>query len=449
LIVLIYTQMFNTNTPFARLHTTGNELDYIHHAIASGQIAGDGAFTKQCHAWLNQRLGSQKVLLTNSCTAALEMAAILADIQPGDEVIMPSFTFVSTANAVVLRGGVPVFVDIRPDTLNLDETQIEAAITSKTKAISPVHYAGVGCEMDSILDIANQYGLYVIEDAAQGAFSSYKGKSLGSFGNMAAFSFHATKNIVAGEGGALVINDPTLVERAEIVWEKGTNRSQFFRGEVDKYTWVDVGSSFLPSELMAAFLWSQLEQGEQITQQRLRFWSRYQWAFARLEFEQVVRRPQIPAYCQHNAHIYHLLLDSLETRTAVLKHLKENGVQATFHYVPLHSSPAGLKYCRTSGDLKVTDDISDRILRLPMSTNMTMAECDRIISLVLEALGSRHSVEKMFYQPYQKSTAIKELHPLLATEAKAVEFDAELDAELDVELDVGLRTQFQRSKVSS
>lgn len=274
-------------------------------------------------------------------------------------------------------------------------------------------------EMDSILDVANQYGLYVIEDAAQGSFATYKNKPLGAFGNMSAFSFHATKNIVSGEGGALVINDPKLVERAEIIWEKGTNRSQFFRGEVDKYTWVDVGSSFLPSELMAAFLWSQLELGEQITQQRLKFWSRYHWAFTRLEFEQVARRPLIPDHCQHNAHIYHLLLDSLETRTAILKHLKDNGVQATFHYVPLHSSPAGLKYCRTSGDLSVTEDISDRILRLPMSANMTMAEVDRIIALVLESLGSHYSVEKMFYQPYQKSTNSRKFHSGITTETRA------------------------------
>jgi dTDP-4-amino-4,6-dideoxygalactose transaminase len=397
----INTPMANVNVPFSRLHTAGNELTYIQEAIASGQIAGDGEFTKRCQTWLKQHFGSQKVLLTNSCTAALEMAALLADIQPGDEVIMPSFTFVSTANAVVLRGGTPVFVDIRPDTLNLDETKVKAAITSKTKAIAPVHYAGVGCEMDSILKIANQHGLYVIEDAAQASFASYKGSRLGTFGNMSAFSFHATKNIVAGEGGALVINDPKLVERAEIIWEKGTNRSQFFRGDVDKYTWVDVGSSFLPSELMAAFLWSQLEVGEQITDQRLRFWSRYHWAFARLEFEQVVRRPQVPDYCQHNAHIYHLLLDSLETRTAVLQYLKANGVQATFHYVPLHSSPGGLKYGRSSGDLGITDDIADRLLRLPMSANMTMVEVDRIISLVFEALGCHYNVEKLFYQPYQ------------------------------------------------
>lgn len=399
--------MKKLSVPFSRLHTTGNELTYLQQAIESGQIAGDGAFTKRCQSWLKEHFGSQKVLLTNSCTAALEMAAILADIQPGDEVIMPSYTFVSTANAIVLRGGVPVFVDIRPDTLNLNEAQVEAAITSKTKAICPVHYAGVGCEMDEILAIANRHGLTVIEDAAQGSFAQYKGKPLGTFGNLSAFSFHATKNIVSGEGGALVINDPEMVERAEIIWEKGTNRSQFFRGEVDKYTWVDVGSSFLPSELTAAFLYSQLEQGEAITQRRLAFWNRYHWAFAKLDFEGLVKRPTVPLHCQHNAHIYYLMLDSLETRTQVLKHLKAHGIQATFHYVPLHSSPAGQKFGRAAGDLTVTNDISDRILRLPMSANMTLEEVDQIITLVFEALGARWSVRSMFYQPYQQRKVVQ------------------------------------------
>lgn len=394
--------MKKSNIPFSRLHTTGKEMEYLKQAIENGQLAGDGAFTKRCQSWLNEHLGSQKVLLTNSCTAALEMAAILADIQPGDEVIMPSYTFVSTANAVVLRGGIPVFVDIRPDTFNLDETQVEAAITSKTKAISPVHYAGVGCEIDSILAIAQRHGLIVTEDAAQASFAQYRGKPLGSFGNMAAFSFHATKNIVAGEGGALVINDPELVERAEVIWEKGTNRSQFFRGEVDKYTWVDVGSSFLPSELAAAFLYAQLEQGEAITQRRSMFWNRYHWAFARLEFEAVVQRPKVPVHCQHNAHIYYLKLDSLATRTRVLTHLKANGIGATFHYVPLHSAPAGQKFGRVSGNLAVTNEMSDRILRLPLSANMTMREVDQIISLVFEALGASYKVENLFYQPYQQ-----------------------------------------------
>ncbi|MDX2242631.1 MAG: dTDP-4-amino-4,6-dideoxygalactose transaminase [Leptolyngbyaceae cyanobacterium bins.302] len=397
----------HTNVPFSRLYTTGQELEYLQQAIQSSQIAGDGGFTKRCQAWLKDHFGSQKVLLTNSCTAALEMAAILADIQPGDEVIMPSYTFVSTANAVVLRGGVPVFVDIRPDTLNLDETQVEAAITPKTRAISPVHYAGVGCEMDDILAIAEQRGLTVIEDAAQASFASYRGKPLGTFGNLAAFSFHATKNIVAGEGGALVINDPKFVERAEIIWEKGTNRSQFFRGEVDKYTWVDIGSSFLPSELTAAFLYAQLEQGEAITQRRLTLWSRYHWAFAKLEFEGVVQRPKVPLHCEHNAHIYYLLLENLETRSRMLAHLKANGVQATFHYVPLHSSPAGQKFGRAIGDMAVTNDLSDRILRLPMSANMTVDEIDRIISLVFEALGSRWDDRTMLYQPYQQQKEVQ------------------------------------------
>lgn len=397
--------MLQNTIPFSRLNTTGQELQYLRQAIESGEIAGDGAFTKRCQNWLQGYLGCHKVLLTNSCTAALEMAAILADIQPGDEVIMPSYTFVSTANAVVLRGGVPVFVDIRPDTLNLDEAQVEAAITPKTKAISPVHYAGVGCEMGPIVKLAQQYGLTVIEDAAQAVFSRYKDKPLGTFGHMAAFSFHATKNIVAGEGGALVINDPEWVERAEIIWEKGTNRSQFFRGEVDKYTWVDVGSSFLPSELTAAFLYAQLEHGEVITQQRLRLWKRYHLAFAGLELEQIVERPKIPATCQHNAHIYYLLVDSLATRTHVLNHLKDNGVKAAFHYVPLHSAPAGQKFGRTSGDLSVTNDISDRLVRLPLSANMTLSEVDRIISLVFEAL-EEHIVEKNIYPNYQPQNLV-------------------------------------------
>lgn len=375
------------NIPFSKLFTTSKELEYISQAITNGQVAGDGGFTKKCQNWLQETLGSQKVLLTHSCTAALEMAAILADIQPGDEVILPSYTFVSTANAVVLRGGIPVFVDVRPDTLNLDESKIEAAITSKTKAIAPVHYAGVGCEMEAINAIAKQHGLTVIEDAAQAFCSSYKERPLGSLGNLAAFSFHATKNVVSGEGGALVINDPALVERAEIIWEKGTNRSQFFRGEVDKYTWVDVGSSFLPSDLIAAFLWAQLEQSEEITQQRLKIWRRYHQAFAELELQRKVIRPEIPAHCQHNAHIYYLLVNDLETRTSVLSHLKQAGIQATFHYVPLHSAPAGRKFGRVFGDMAVTDSISDRIIRLPLSAALTREEVDYIISLVLQVLN--------------------------------------------------------------
>ena len=373
--------------PFSKLSTCGDEFFYIEKAIASGCIIGDGNYTKLCQSWLKEHLGSEKVLLTHSCTAALEMAFILADIQPGDEVIMPSYTFVSTANAVVLRGGVPVFVDIRPDTLNLDETQLRAAITAKTKAIAPVHYAGVGCEMTAILEVAEQYGLRVVEDAAQGICSKYNGQPIGSFGNLGAFSFHGTKNIVSGEGGALAINDPTLVERAEIIWEKGTNRSQFFRGDVDKYTWVDIGSSYLPSDILAAFLWSQLQQADNITQRRLAIWNRYHQAFAALADAQTVQRPSIPPQCQQNAHIYYLLVDSLDTRTRVLANLKRGGVQATFHYVPLHSAPAGRKYGRQSGDLVVTEDICDRIVRLPLFATMTPEEADYIIALVQASLA--------------------------------------------------------------
>ena len=314
------------------------------------------------------------------------MAFILADIQPGDEVIMPSYTFVSTANAVVLRGGVPVFVDIRSDTLNLDEAKIEKAITPRTKAIAPVHYAGVSCEMTSITEIAHQYGLQVIEDAAQGICSNYNDQPIGSYGDLAAFSFHGTKNIVSGEGGALAINNPLLIERAEIIWEKGTNRSQFFRGDVDKYTWVDIGSSYLPSDILAALLWAQLQQADSITQNRINIWNRYHHAFEELEKDRKVRRPIIPPQCQHNAHIYYLLVDSLDTRTQILANLKRAGVQATFHYVPLHSAPAGQKYGRQSGNLIVTEDICDRIVRLPLFANMTFEEADYIVSLIQEIL---------------------------------------------------------------
>ncbi|PSR16269.1 dTDP-4-amino-4,6-dideoxygalactose transaminase [filamentous cyanobacterium CCP3] len=374
------------NIPFSKFSASGEELSCVVEAIASGGIIGDGKYTKLCQSWLREQLGAKKVLLTHSCTAALEMAFILADIQPGDEVIMPSYTFVSTANAVVLRGGVPVFVDIRPDTLNLDETKLKDAITVKTKAIAPVHYAGVSCEMAPIAQFAHQYGLRVIEDAAQGICSKYNDQPIGSYGNLAAFSFHGTKNIVSGEGGALAINDPSLIDRAEIIWEKGTNRSQFFRGDVDKYTWVDIGSSYLPSDILAAFLWAQLQQADSITQHRINIWSRYHSAFEEFEKDHRVQRPIIPRQCQHNAHIYYLLVDSLETRTQILANLKRFGVQATFHYVPLHSAPAGKKYGRQSGNLTVTEDICDRIIRLPLFANMTFEEADYIISLIQESL---------------------------------------------------------------
>jgi dTDP-4-amino-4,6-dideoxygalactose transaminase len=368
--------------PFARIYTTGNEVDYVRQAIESGHLCGDGHFTKQCQAWLEAKIGCPKALLTHSCTAALEMSAILADIQPGDEVILPSYTFVSTANAFVLRGGIPIFIDIRPDTLNLDESKIEAAITSRTKAIIPVHYAGVGAQMEAMMAIARSHNLIVIEDAAQGICASHQGQPLGSYGHMAAFSFHSTKNIISGEGGALVINDPQLMQRAEIIWEKGTNRKQFFRVEVDKYTWVDVGSSYLPSDAIAAMLWAQFQQAEAITARRIQIWNDYHEAFAELEVDRGIRRPQIPSASQHNAHIYYLLMKSLEERTQVLSELKNRGIQSTFHYVPLHSSPAGQKFGRLGSSMVVTEDISDRLLRLPLSTSLTDREVQQVIDTV-------------------------------------------------------------------
>jgi dTDP-4-amino-4,6-dideoxygalactose transaminase len=352
--------------PFNKPYMTGKELVYIAQANANHHLSGDGEFTRKCNAWLEQRTGCRKALLTHSCTAALEMAAILADIQPGDEVIMPSYTFVSTANAFVLRGGVPVFVDIRPDTLNIDETQIEAAITPRTKAIVPVHYAGVACEMDVIMDIAQRHQLLVIEDAAQGIMSTYKGRPLGSIGHMGAYSFHETKNIISGEGGALLINDDRFAERAEIIREKGTNRSQFFRGQVDKYTWVEIGSSYLPGEITAAFLWAQMEEADSITTRRLAIWAQYHEALESLEAAGKLRRPIIPLVCQHNAHMYYVLLDSLGTRTRVIEGLHRQGVNSVFHYVPLHASPAGKKYGRVNGKMVETERLSDRLLRLPL-----------------------------------------------------------------------------------
>jgi dTDP-4-amino-4,6-dideoxygalactose transaminase len=352
--------------PFNRPWMTGRELEYIREAHEHGHLAGDGMFSKRCHTWLEKQIGCQKALLTHSCTSALEMAAILLDLEPGDEIIMPSFTFVSTANAFVLRGAVPVFVDIRPDTLNIDENLIEAAITPRTRAICVVHYAGVGCEMDTIAAIAARHGLAVIEDAAQGIMSRYKGRPLGSIGALGALSFHETKNVIAGEGGALLINDARFCERAEIIREKGTNRSRFFRGEVDKYTWVDVGSSYLPGEIIAAFLASQLEHAESITARRMAIWQRYyDWA-ASFEANGDVRRPIVPTECVHNAHMFYLLLRDIETRTRFIGALKAAGIGAVFHYVPLHSSPAGQRFCRVAGRMTVTDDVSDRLVRMPL-----------------------------------------------------------------------------------
>ncbi|MFH2139926.1 MAG: dTDP-4-amino-4,6-dideoxygalactose transaminase [Pseudomonadota bacterium] len=368
--------------PFNKPFMSGNELLYVDQAYVEGFLAGDGSFTKKCNTWLEQHVGCSKALLTHSCTAALEMAAILVGIQPGDEVIMPSYTFVSTANAFVLRGGIPVFVDIRPDTLNIDESLIEAAITSRTKAIVAVHYAGVGCEMDAIMAIAQRHNLLVIEDAAQGIMSSYKGRALGSIGHLAALSFHETKNIISGEGGALLVNDERFAERAEIIREKGTNRSQFFRGQVDKYTWVDIGSSYLPGEIIAAFLWAQMEEADSITQKRLAIWQNYHEALAPLEQAGVLRRPIIPENCQHNAHMYYILLDSLEKRSMLIEKLKEQGVNAVFHYVPLHSSPAGKRYGRVHGSMAITQDFSDRLVRLPLWIGLSEAQQGRIVDML-------------------------------------------------------------------
>ncbi|NRR29104.1 dTDP-4-amino-4,6-dideoxygalactose transaminase [Oxalobacteraceae bacterium] len=375
--------------PFNKPFMTGRELWYIAQAHTNGHLSGDGQFTKKCHAWLEQHTGTHRALLTHSCTAALEMAALLAGVQAGDEIIMPSYTFVSTANAFVMRGAVPVFVDIRPDTLNIDEHKIEAAITARTKVILPVHYAGVACEMDTIMDIAARHGLIVIEDAAQGIMSHYKGRPLGTIGHLGAYSFHETKNIIAGEGGALLVNDPQLAERAEIIREKGTNRSLFFRGQVDKYTWVDVGSSYLPGEVIAAFLWAQMEEAQAITARRLALWQRYHAALASLEHDGLLRRPVVPQDCSHNAHMYYILLDSLEQRGAVIASMKRQGVNAVFHYVPLHSAPAGRLHARSCGSMEHTDALSDRLLRLPLWLGLEEQQDQVLAALHTALLESR------------------------------------------------------------
>jgi len=373
--------------PFNKPHLCGKELWYIAQAHAEGQLAGDGPFTKRCHGWLEDRTGCSKALLTHSCTAALEMAALLLDIQPGDEIIMPSYTFVSTANAFVLRGGVPVFVDIREDTLNLDESLIEAAITPSTLGIAPVHYAGVACEMDTIMSIAKRHGLKVVEDAAQGVMANYKGRALGSIGDLGAYSFHETKNVISGEGGALLVNDPELALRAEIIREKGTDRSRFFRGEVDKYTWQEMGSSFLPGELIAAFLWAQLEEADRITQERLASWQRYHEMLEPLESRGILRRPIVPDGCQHNAHMYYLLLAPEIDRQKVLDEFKHNDIGSVFHYVPLHSSPAGQRYGRAHGSLNVTIDQSERLIRLPLWVGLTEQQQDRVVDTLKTAVN--------------------------------------------------------------
>ncbi len=372
---------------FNKPYMTGKELEYISDAHSIGKLSGNGKYTQRCQRWLAEQTTSDKVLLTHSCTAALEMASILADLQVGDEVIMPSYTFVSTANAVVLRNAIPVFVDIRPDTLNIDETRIESAITPRTRAICVVHYAGVSCEMDTIMAIAKQYNLLVIEDAAQGFMSTYKGRALGGIGHFAAMSFHETKNVISGEGGALFVNDASYSNLAEIIWEKGTDRSQFIRGEVDKYTWQHVGSSFLPSELIAAFLWAQLEVGDQITNNRLESWDVYHRAFASLEADERLRRPIIPAECQHNAHMYYMLMPTNEIRDHVMGALKKLEINAIFHYIPLHSSPAGRRYARVSGTMYNTDSLSSRLLRLPLWNTMPESTRYKVIEAVHDVMA--------------------------------------------------------------
>ncbi|QAY94236.1 dTDP-4-amino-4,6-dideoxygalactose transaminase [Pseudomonas sp. ACM7] len=375
--------MSKNNIPFNWPHMTGKELYYIAESHFNGRLAGDGPFTKHCHNWLEQRTGCSKALLTHSCTAALEMSALLLDIEPGDEIIMPSYTFVSTANAFVLRGGVPVFVDIREDTLNLNEELIESAITNRTKAIAPVHYAGVACEMDSIMALARRHNLKVVEDAAQGVMATYKGRALGSIGDFGAYSFHETKNVISGEGGALLVNDPEMALRAEIIREKGTDRTRFFRGEVDKYTWQEVGSSFLPGELIAAFLWAQLEEADRITQARLASWDRYHKLLEPLESQGILRRPIIPEECQHNAHMYYVLLAPDINRQVVLDKFKNQEISSVFHYVPLHSSPAGQRYGRTHGDLEVTNYQSERLVRLPLWVGITEEQQLRVVEMLL------------------------------------------------------------------
>ena len=370
--------------PFNIPPYVGKELDYVRQAVESHKICGDGQFTKKCSKWMEERFGAQKVLLTTSGTTALDMAALLCDIQPGDEVILPSFTFSSTATAFVLAGAKLVFVDVRPDTMNIDETKIEAAITDKTRVIVPVHYAGVACEMDTIMAIARKYNLKVVEDAAQGVMSTYKGKPLGTIGDFGCFSFHETKNYSMGEGGALIINDPAYNERAEIMREKGTNRSRFLRGQVDKYTWVDFGDSYLPSDMNAAYLWAQLEKADEINNDRLATWNTYHEAFRSLEAAGKVALPTIPEDCVHNAHMYYLKCKDLEERTAFISYLKENGVQAVFHYVPLHSAPAGLKFGRFVGDDVCTTAESDRLVRLPMYYGLNDSDRNRVISVVKE-----------------------------------------------------------------
>jgi len=375
--------------PFNKPFVVGKELYYIAQAVTLGNIGGDGTFTKQCSRLLEERFGIHRVLLTPSCTAALEMAAMLCDLGPGDEVILPSFTFVSTANAFIRVGATPVFVDIRPDTLNLDESLVEDAITERTRAIFPVHYAGVGCEMDRLMAIADKYRLKVVEDAAQGVNSSYSGRALGSIGHLGCYSFHETKNFICGEGGALCINSPEMVERAEIIRDKGTNRRQFFRGQVDKYTWVDVGSSYVPSEICSAFLYAQLEMMDSISQRRRGIYQRYRQLLKPLEGKGLLQLPRIPEDCQSNFHLMYVLLPDSETRDALMKHLNAAGINAVIHYVPLHSSPMGQKFGYRAEDLPITENLAGRLLRLPFYHDMTEVDQERVASEMAGFLQTR------------------------------------------------------------
>ena len=368
--------------PFNRPFATGKELAYIAEAISSGHLSGDGTFSKRCHQWLEFTLSSKMALLTHSCTGALEMAAILCDLEAGDEVIMPAFTFPSTANAVVLRGATPVFVDVRADTFNLDENLIEAAITPRTKAIFVVHYAGVGCEMDKIMDIARQYDLLVVEDAAQGILSRYNGRFLGTVGDIGALSFHESKNVISGEGGAIIVNNEKFCERAEIIREKGTNRTKFFRGEISKYNWVDIGSSYLPGEIIAAYLFAQFEQAQELTVCRMEIWSCYHRAFEECEKAGLLRRPVIPSNCQHNGHLYYLEMPDPAARSRLVDGLKARGIYAPFHYVPLHTSPAGLRFGQARHPLPVTERAGGCLVRLPIWIGMD-AHVDQIVGEVL------------------------------------------------------------------
>ena len=365
--------------PFNKAELTGNELDYIRQAVEGGHLSGDGPFTKRCSELLEQELGVPKVLLTTSCTHALEMSALLLDIGPGDEVILPSFAFVTTVGAFVMRGATPVFVDVRPDTLNLDEERIAERISPKTKAVVPLHYAGVACEMDAIGALAAEHGIAVVEDNAHGLFGTYKGRKLGTFGALATQSFHETKNLTCGEGGALLINDPSLAERAEILREKGTNRSRFFRGQVDKYTWVDLGSSYLPSEILAAFLWAQLEHKDRIQDRRGVIWARYERELGAWATENDTGLPHVPDHCEAPHHCFYLMLPSLEVRTRLIAHLRERGILAVFHYLPLHLSDMGQRFGGKPGDCPVTEDLSDRLLRLPLYSGLTDEEQAEVI----------------------------------------------------------------------